>query len=404
MCRKFFFWLSAMIARRKKMPITQQPIYTAPVKYLPAVLHRNEAMGWIVEYYVLNPITDELDRKRIRLNKIRKRYRTQVDFRTAANDIVATINVRLAGGWTPFGETENSRYYALLQDVLQSYLNEKEKELKSDTMRSYNSFAKIFGEWLTKNLPACKCIFFNRTLAVRYMDDYYEHHTSNARTYNNQLKMARAFFSWAKEKCYIKENPFDLIRAKKPPQKKRIIVPANARARVRAYFEKHRPEMIIICELVYTSLIRPAEISRLTVGMLHLTDRYIYLPSDITKNAHARNAPLSDELCHRLQQHIQGFPDDYYLFGENWLPSGRKPITSKAYRKQWLSMRKELKLPDTMQLYSLRDTGIFDKLKSGIDPLTVMQAADHHDLAMTTRYGNHVDPHIIDVIAESPDF
>ena len=60
-------------------------------------------MGWLVEYYVLNPASEELDRKRIRLNKIRKRYRTQADFRTAANDIVATINVRLAGGWTPFG-------------------------------------------------------------------------------------------------------------------------------------------------------------------------------------------------------------------------------------------------------------------------------------------------------------
>lgn len=130
MCRKFFFWLSAMIARRKKMPITQQPIYTAPVKYLPAVLHRNEAMGWIVEYYVLNPDSGELDRRRIRLNKLRKRFRTQTDFRNAANDIVATINVRLAGGWTPFGESENSRYYLPLTDVLDLYIKEKGHELK----------------------------------------------------------------------------------------------------------------------------------------------------------------------------------------------------------------------------------------------------------------------------------
>lgn len=394
-----------MIARRKKMSSIQQQIYTAPVKYLPAVLHRNEAMGWLVEYYVLNPATDALDRKRIRLNKIRKRYRTQADFRIAANDMVATINTKLAGGWTPFGESENSRYYTLLIDVLQAYLREKAKELKPDTMRSYSSFARIFGTWLTKNLPVCKCILFNRTLAVRYMDDYYEHHTSNARTYNNQLKMARAFFSWAKEKCYIKENPFELIRTKRPPQKKRTIVQADARQQVRAYFEKHRPEMIMICELVYTSLIRPVEISRLTVGMLNLTGRYIQLPFDITKNAHARNAPLSDELCQRLQQHIKGYPDNYYLFGEHWLPSANRAISSKAYRKQWFAMRKKLKLPETMQLYSLRDTGIFDKLKSGIDPLTVMQAADHHDLAMTTRYGNHVDPHMIDVIANhSPEF
>lgn len=57
-----------------------------------------------------------------------------------------------------------------------------------------------------------------------------------------------------------------------------------------------------------------------------------------------------------------------------------------------------------MQLYSLRDTGFFDKIKSGIDPLTVMQAADHHDLAMTTHYANH-DPNMVRIISEdSPDF
>ena len=54
-----------------------------------------------------------------------------------------------------------------------------------------------------------------------------------------------------------------------------------------------------------------------------------------------------------------------------------------------------------MQLYSLRDTGINNMLKSGIDPLTVMQHADHHDLAMTTRYANHADPNLIKKIAEN---
>lgn len=386
------------------MRISQQNLFTEPIRYLPAVLHKNDAMGWIVEYYVLNPDSGELERRRIRLNKLRKRYRTQSDFRSAANDIVATINVRLAGGWTPFGESENSRYYLPVIDVLQLYVNEKERELKQETMRSYNSFARMLGAWITKNVPACKCIFFNRSLAVQYMDDYYTNHSSNGRTYNNQLKMARAFFSWAKEKCYIKENPFELIRTKRAPTKKRILVPEPTRARIRAYYTEKRPEMVTICELIYTSLIRPVEISRLTINMLHLDEHYIAMPEDITKNGCRRNAPLSIELCERLRMHTQGYKADMFVFGENWKPAN-VAITSKAYRKQWAAMRKKLDIPEEMQLYSLRDTGIFDKLKSGIDPLTVMQAADHHDLAMTTRYGNHVDPHMINIIAtESPDF
>lgn len=386
------------------MPIAQQNIFTDTVRYLPAVLRKCDSMGWIVEYYVLNPGSNELERKRIRLNQLRKRFRTQADFRIAANEVVSTINSRLSGGWTPFGESENSRYYLPVVDVLHAYIDEKGRELKPETMRSYRSFAKMLSEWITKNVPTCKCIFFNRTLAVRYMDDYYTVHSSNGRTYNNQLKLARAFFSWAKEKCYIKENPFEQIRTKRTPTKKRILISSDARARIRDYYKEQRPEMLVICELVYTALIRPIEISRLTVGMLHLDDCYIAMPQNITKNGCSRNAPLSPELCDRLRAHINGSSQNLYLFGESWKP-GKVAITSKTYRKQWEAMRKKLGLPEEMQLYSLRDTGIFDKLKSGIDPLTVMQAADHHDLAMTTRYGNHVDPHMIEIIAtESPDF
>ena len=68
-------------------------------------------------------------------------------------------------------------------------------------------------------------------------------------------------------------------------------------------------------------------------------------------------------------------------------------------------MRIELGFSANMQLYSLRDTGINEMIKGGIDPLTVMQHADHHDLTMTTRYANHVDPHLIEVVStKAPEF
>lgn len=370
--------------------------------YLPAVLHKNK-MGWIVEYYVQKPDTETMERKRIKLNVLRKRYRTLAEFRVAANDIVAEINAKLAGGWTPFGESTNSRYYTPISDVLAAYIEERSKELKKETMRSYRSFANLFGKWVDKNVAGCKCIYFNHVLAVRYMDDYYRTH-SNARTYNNMLKMARAFFSWAKEKCYIKENPFELIKVKRTREKKRILVPMEQRGRVRRYFSEHCPAMVIVCQLVYTSFIRPIEITRLKVNMLHLRERYIEMPSNITKNAHGRNAPLSEELCELLAEHTKYSKPTDYLFGMHWLPNA-KEIPSANFRKQWLNMRKALGLPEEMQLYSLRDTGMFDKIKSGIDPLTVMQAADHHDLQMTTRYANHVDPNMVRIISEqSPDF
>jgi site-specific recombinase XerD len=39
-------------------------------------------------------------------------------------------------------------------------------------------------------------------------------------------------------------------------------------------------------------------------------------------------------------------------------------------------------------------------LKTGIDPLSVKQHADHHSLEMTTIYSNHVDPNLAKIIRE----
>lgn len=372
------------------------------LRYMPAVLMHN-AMGWFVEYYVLNPDSDRMERKRMKLNMLRKRYARQSEFKVAANEIVCDINAKLAGGWTPFGENESSRYYTQMSEVLQLYIEDRARELKKETMRSYRSFANIFGKWLQAKVPNCKCIFFNRLLAVSYMDDYYRTHP-NTTTYNNMLKMTRAFFAWAKDKCYIKENHFELIKTKKRQEKKRILIPLEQRRQIREYYEHVRPEMVMVCELVYSSLIRPIEITRLKVGMLHLKEMYIEMPAAITKTGYSRNAVLSKDLCLRLASHVARSKSSDYVFGSDWLPDAA-PISDKAFRKNWTKMRNAIGLPEEMQLYSLRDTGIFDKIKSGIDPLTVMQAADHHDLQMTTRYANHVDPNMVRIIAEkSPDF
>ena len=379
------------------MPSYQQfsPAYK---NYVPAVLRKN-CEGWQINYYVYNPTTDKMERKRMLLNALRKRYRTMAEFKVAANEIICTINAKLAGGWTPFGESENIRYYTKLEDVMSAYVSEKSKELKEDSLRSYKSFCRILAQWCEENVPNCKCILFNRTLAIRYMDYIYNERNVGARAYNNQLKMARAFFSWAVQKCYCKENPFELIKTKKQEEKKRVLIPIDTRKKIREYLEQHNPNFLIVLELIFTSLLRPTEISRIQIRQINLKEQYIYMPFDKTKNGHARHAFLSRELVAKLAPLIANKHDDWYLIGEGFAPA-KKTMTTKNYRKAWDKVRSALNLPKEMQLYSFRDTGINNMLKSGIDPLTVMQAADHHDLAMTTRYANHADPNLMQTLQE----
>lgn len=384
--------------------MSKSQIYTPEInRYIPAVAHHNKAMGWIVEYYAYNPIKKDLDRKRFRLNNLRAKT-SAAQFKMQVAEIVRTINNRLAGGWTPFGESENSRYYTSIADVMQMYIAEKTRELRPDSMRSYRSFCNIFGQWCDKNVPKIQCTLFNKVLAVKYMDYYYNDRNASGKTYNNHLKMARAFFAWAKEKCYCKENPFELMKTKKEEKKKRILIPADTRKQIKSYFEDKKPAYIAVMELVYTSLLRPTEICRIQIKQIDLQNGTIYMPPDKTKNGNERYAFLSEELCERLRQQIAGKQKDMYLFGTGYIPK-KDPISSKMLRKDWDKMRKALQLPDEMQLYSLRDTGINNMLLAGIDPLTVMQAADHHDLAMTTRYANHANPNMIRTLSElAPTF
>ena len=50
-------------------------------RYLPAVLKEN-TNGWHIEYYAMNEITRKLERKRVKLNRERKKSRTFMEFRS----------------------------------------------------------------------------------------------------------------------------------------------------------------------------------------------------------------------------------------------------------------------------------------------------------------------------------
>ena len=129
------------------------------------------------------------------------------------------------------------------------------------------------------------------------------------------------------------------------------------------------------------------------------------IPNENAKTHNLRYAAMSKELHTYLSEiKINRYPDKYYLFGEDLRPSAN-PCGTARFRQIWERVRKDLKLPQEMQLYSFRDTGINNLLKSGVDALTVMQHADHHDLAMTTRYANHADSGLIQKIYEhAPEF
>jgi integrase len=374
--------------------------------YLPAMLREHKS-GWIIEYYAEKPLSKKLERKNMKLTRVTSRYKSVKDARLHANRMVMALNIRLSTGWNPFFTSEDARLYATVDTVCNAFISEKSKELRKASICCYKSFTVMFANWLKKNTNTEYLSMVNKTIVSQYLDYVYNERNVSVRAYNNYLKLGRCFFNWAKEKCYVKENPFDLIKLKPKQQKKRTIIPHEYREIIANYLLSHPEEKnyLLALKLIYGAMLRPAEIVKIKIENIDLTNGVIIVPAEVSKNKKQRIIPMTDAIRMDFEQlNLFNFPKSYYVLGRGFVPNSQMLLTAYM-RCRWDKIRKKLNLPKEMQQYSLRDTGIFEMLKSGIDQLTVMQHADHHSLEMTTIYANHVDPNLATIIREkSPTF
>lgn len=363
--------------------------------YLPAVLKKYKS-GWVIEFFAENPVDGHLARRRVRVDMIRKRYVKIADAMVHINKMIADINCKLAKGWSPFIQESNARGYSYFNDVINSFLTEKTKELRPDTIRSYQSDSRLFLEWLEENgydnLFVTK---FTKALATRYLEYIYNVRNVSQNTYNNHLRFLRVLFNWMQDHSYITYNVFNEIKPKRKTPKKRVLIPAEIRTQIIDYLTKNNPKYLIVCKMVYYCLIRPKEIRHLKVGNVDFYGNAIRITEDNAKNHHCRIVPVPPDLMTNLQ-YLKDYSKELYIFGTDLKPA-KRPAYDAKFTKLWDAMRRRLHFSNDMQLYSLRDTAMTDFIKAGMDPLTVKQLADHYSLNMTTIYTNHADNKLFDI-------
>ena len=220
----------------------------------------------------------------------------------------------------------------------------------------------------------------------------------------NEKTRFEALFAWSVDKCYCKDNPFAGIKTKREAEKKRIMVPPDDRKRITEYCREKNEGLLLVCQLVYSALIRPKEIRLIKVSDVNLAGHYIHIRGEVAKTHYSRIATMNPELEAVVSAWIANAKKDDYLIGRDYKACA-VPQSNSRFIKDWAKMREELRLPEEMQLYSLRDSSMNEMLKAGIDYLTVLQHADHHDLSITTRYANHVDPNLVATICgKAPRF
>ena len=357
--------------------------------YTPPILKKTASRGEHIEYYVYNPVTMKMERQRIRLEKLSHQFKNRSQYKQMVMQLMMNLTGKLAGGWTPYGENQNVAEYTPINKAIEAYIADKSRDLRKASMVSYISVAKIFVEWLTtQNIHEMASHLLNQRTCQRFMDELRDRPKFNNNTYNTYLKKYRACFAWMVDRGYCKENPFEKIKTLKKQEKIRQLIPVDAREIVINHVRtsKH-PNYEIVMHLIFTSLIRPSEIERLQVRDVDLKNKCIHIPANKAKTHKDRDAALSDTCIAMLIPLLSkpGILPTWYLINSNY-ECGPEPCYHGMFKKHWMKIRKDCGLPDEMQLYSLKDSGITEMLEAGVSINQVKEAAGHADISTTNKY------------------
>lgn len=348
------------------------------LSFRPAQYHTGKCC--FVSFYVLDPLTGNLTRRRVKVDHVPKNER-----RRYAMALVNSINEKLYSGWNPLAERLKKTTVTIGQ-AIDYYLAAKAKETRKDTMRSYRSFATSFGDWLKKGgLDGRFLISIGEDVLLDYLLEIED--GLSARTYNNYITFLRGLFEWCKHRRWIAENPAQNLKTKRVDEKKRVIIPADIRAQILRYFEAENPNFVCVMMLCYRLFIRPKEICGLKVKDVDFADGLLTIPADVAKNHKERVLAMPEEI-RVFMDSLSDAPKDWYLFSNTSYEAGqrKKPMAPTRIDGTWEAMREALNLPSAYQFYSLKDTGITEMLEAGVPAKFVKELADHHSLAMTERY------------------
>lgn len=344
--------------------------------------------SWYVDFYCYDPLTQDLRRKKYMLDRIK----TVKQRRARASELITTITYKLQHGWNCWAETDNTRHYTTLTSAMDLYKRTIDKQyrtgaLREKTWRTYMSYFKGFSSWLDECPVALIYVYqVDRTSVLDFLDYLYHDKDVSARTRNNYKSWLYTFCEWLMQKNYITINPVDGIKNLREEAKKRNALTKQELSQLRRYLlDTGQKHYLLACLLEYYAMIRPNELCFLRIGDFKVTELKIVVSGTWSKNRRDEAVGLNSEVLKLMVDlGIFNFPSDFYVFGKNFVPS-QKQAQSRIFREKFTKIREALGWSDSLQFYSLKDSGIRDLANSeGI--VIARDQARHADVSTTNRY------------------
>lgn len=343
-----------------------------------------------VYFYAFDPVSGLRKRKKYFLG----RCKTKKDMIRTSRCMISNITRKLEAGWNPWIESADALTYTLFDDVADLYhdylyrrLNDR--SLREDTVVSYISYLKIFREWVKSKGEVIYMFQMDHLVISQFLDYVYIERNNSFITRNNYLGWLRSFCTYLQERGYLNNDPcacFHSIRIK-GYVKERTVIPDNVMIEIREYLNRHNRHFLLACYLTHYLCIRPKELSRMRVGDININRCTIMLMGNQTKNHDCATITMPQKVA-RLMIDLDIFSahGGCYLFSEGFRP-GEKQKSEKQFRDYWdHHVRKDLKLSNQYKYYSLKDTGITNMLRHGVDQISVRDQARHSSLAITNTY------------------
>jgi len=356
------------------------------IDFIPAELHENKT--WIITYYIKNPFTNQLIRKRHRV----KSMKSIIQRRKFAQRMVKNINNKLENGWNPYKTVENSAVFKILTVEMENFINRKileykKNNLRYDTIRSYTSYINIINLYLENNKLTEITIFdFNIHQINEFLDFVYFDKGNSVRTRNNYLSFIITLFEYFVSKRIIFTNYAKKVKVLKYQKKEKKIIPIKYRKLIIEHLKKKNTNYLTLCLACYYCMIRRTELTKIRVENVVLKQGIIYIKNEHSKTKKTQPVTIPNTFIPYLVNHLKDAKVTDYLFSAYNFAPGPQQLAPKKITDQWSKLRKEIGLPKQMVWYHLKDTGITNLLLQGIPAIKVRDQARHYSIQQTEEY------------------
>lgn len=376
--------------------------------YLPAVLVEGKT-NWYIEYHQQKTHSEE--RQRFRPTANMNRVKDLVERRKIGMAFVHQLNNKLLPYGYPFVKIEIMPDHINILDALDVAMTIKGRGDKKKTVRTYASVVNHFKKYLhQKELQYINLHDFGYREAVNYMDFLTASKNPGTRTYNNYRQFLTAIWSELLDRGYAKENIFGRVKKLKLTDKERRMLDKEEAQAILSHVKKTDKMLFLSILLLHYCFVRPGEMRQLRVHHIDLANGVISVPGHISKNNKSEIVTIPKEVIPYLE--ALGLNEWYrndYIFGKGVAPHpnimcGENTLNYRHNKViKTLLEYKLLRDITGLSLYSWKDTGAMNLIRSGIDAYEIMRQMRHSDLSITQTYLkslSHINTSIRDLSLE----